>query len=696
MSLSYQHFPLVPKHRRLPRKSFRGAAIICVLAMACRDGTSVMPFELLQITAISVDGGPGILERGTRDTLTATALDPDGDTVAVPVAWRSSNERVARFERGGVLIALDTGRTTIQATSLGVESQPVEFAIVWLGPAHIDSAAFTVPNARGPGVTLSDSVRVRVINSDSAPVANAKVAFSVTEGSGSVSPATATTNQIGIAATQWTLGPVAGRNTVTASVVRGDDTPDTLVADNLVTFVINSYNALTIQAGNNQTGELLSELGEAPTVKLVDSLGAPRPGVPVTFTASANGRVASPIVSTGADGVASPGEWTLGETPGAQTLEARVEDAKVVFEATATGTPILYTPASVTAGAFTTCALESGGVVKCWGAQAQIGTGDATDISTPTQVTGALVAASVVSGQLSSQLGAGHNCALTSQGAAWCWGLFARVDTSGATLHAAEPTQLQSDIAWTQVSPGAIHNCGITLLEDAYCWGANTNQNAGQLGDGTTADKFVPTLVSGGFKFSRIAAGNNHTCGLTNGAAFCWGQNGTGQIGDGTTQARTSPTGITGGHTFESIGSGSGFTCALTPQPEGKVYCWGGISGLPQPTPTTYTDAPVFTSLTVGGAHSCALAADATAYCWGANNFGQLGDSSTTRRDSPTKVAGDLRFTQISAGFLHTCGLTTVGAVACWGNNRSGELGEPPASAAFRTTARHVILGVNP
>jgi alpha-tubulin suppressor-like RCC1 family protein len=247
------------------------------------------------------------------------------------------------------------------------------------------------------------------------------------------------------------------------------------------------------------------------------------------------------------------------------------------------------------------------------------------------------------------------------------------------------------------VSPGALHNCGVTLLEDAYCWGANSNQNAGQLGNGTTTDTFVPTLVAGSFKFSRIASGNNHTCGLrTDGNAFCWGQNGSGQLGDGTTTARTSPTAVGGGFTFEFIGSGSGFSCALTAQPDGKVYCWGGISGVPQLTPITYTGAPAFTSLTVGGAHACALTADATAYCWGMNNFGQLGDSSTTRRNSPTRVAGDLRFTQISAGFLHTCGLTTNGAVACWGNNRSGELGEPPTSAAFRTKPRHVILGVTP
>jgi hypothetical protein len=698
MSLLYQRLPSF-SHRAITRV----LALLTVAALACDKRNLITPPSLIQVSEIEVDDGTRVLERGNRDTLTATVLDSDGDTVEVPVVWRSTNERVAIFDRGGVLVALDTGVTGIIATSLGVASAPVGYAVVWFGPAFIDSGSFSPPNARGPGVALTDSVRVIVINSDSNRVPNARVRFTVTEGDGSVSPATDSTDVNGMAATQWTLGPVAGRNVVTASVIRADGALDTLVTDNLVTFVINSYNALTVQAGDNQTAQILAELPDAPSVKLVDSLGAPRAGVPVTFTASANGRVASPIVSTGADGIASPGKWTLGETSGTQTLEARVEDAKVVLQATATGTPIFYKPGSVFAGAFTSCALETGGVVKCWGAEAQIGTGDPTDIHTPTPVQGSLVAASVAVGALATQTApaglqpASHNCALTSVGEAWCWGLFALVDTSGTSFHALQPTRLQSDIAWTHVSPGTVHNCGITLLEDAYCWGGNSGPNAGQLGDGTTTDRFVPTLVTGSFKFSRISSGSSHTCGLrTDGNAFCWGQNAVGQIGDGTTLARTSPTAVSGGHVFESIGSGPGHACALTPQPEGKVYCWGGLSGIAQLTPSTYAGAPAFTSLTVGGAHACALTADATAYCWGANNFGQLGDSSTTRRNSPTRVAGDLRFTQISAGFLHTCGLTTNGAVACWGNNRSGELGEPPTSAAFRTRPRHVILGVNP
>src|SRR5439155_24488068 len=78
----------------------------------------------------------------------------------------------------------------------------------------------------------------------------------------------------------------------------------------------------------------------------------------------------------------------------------------------------------------------------------------------------------------------------------------------------------------------------------AYCWGFNSG---GQLGDGTTTDRFSPTPVAGGVTFAALSAGNNgaggHTCGVTtSGAAYCWGHNGNGQLGDGTTTDRLVPT----------------------------------------------------------------------------------------------------------------------------------------------------------
>jgi alpha-tubulin suppressor-like RCC1 family protein len=73
--------------------------------------------------------------------------------------------------------------------------------------------------------------------------------------------------------------------------------------------------------------------------------------------------------------------------------------------------------------------------------------------------------------------------------------------------------------------------------------------------------------------------------------------------------------------------------------------------------------------------HTCGVTTAGAAYCWGLNNFGQLGDNSTTNRTSPVAVTGGLSFAAVSAGGQHTCGVTTAGTAYCWGSNSSGQLG---------------------
>jgi alpha-tubulin suppressor-like RCC1 family protein len=75
------------------------------------------------------------------------------------------------------------------------------------------------------------------------------------------------------------------------------------------------------------------------------------------------------------------------------------------------------------------------------------------------------------------------------------------------------------------------------------CWGYNFH---GQLGDGTTTDRHVPTPVPG-FAASALTAGVAHTCAVAaTGGVWCWGYNGYGQLGDGTLLQRESPVPVTG------------------------------------------------------------------------------------------------------------------------------------------------------
>ena len=130
----------------------------------------------------------------------------------------------------------------------------------------------------------------------------------------------------------------------------------------------------------------------------------------------------------------------------------------------------------------------------------------------------------------------------------------------------------------------------------------------------------------------------------------------------------------------------------------GRAYCWGNL-GSASPTvvtPRAYATAPDFTVIASGAFHTCALTVDGTAYCWGDNSVGQLGDSTTVNRANPTLVSTSIKFKSISAGAGHTCGNAMDGSVACWGLNKAGELGDSVTTVTNRLTPRYIVLAVQP
>jgi len=675
--------PLEPGLPQARRMAVAVMAVAIVATAAC-GGDNTAPSGEIKLSSITIDSSRLVVDRGVHVPLTATVRDSRLEVVTVPLVWRSSNERVATIENGK-LFARDTGATLVTASSLGVTSAAMPVTVTWLGAAKVAPLNWTAPAAVTPATTVTDSIRVFVTNLAGQPVAKARVAFALAGGGGSITPAVDTTGPNGIASARWITGASVGPNTVTATVVGDDDTPLAWVTDNGIRFAVNAYQALAVVAGDAQTAVLLAPLPVIPRVRLVDPSGQPRAGVPIAFAASGGGRVVTATVSTDADGKASPGVWTLGETPGDQTLTATVESASIALHAMATGTAVHYSAPSLVAGGSVTCALRADAKVDCWGESPKVGDGTFNNRTVPTPTSGNIQFASLAAGTT-------HVCGIDPSQAIYCWGVNALVDTSGHVVQASVPTALPSSTVWRRVATGRAHTCALATDNTPYCWGDDT---FGQLGDGVGLVRFVPQPVAGGFHFANIVSGADHACGLTDaGQSYCWGRNQNGQLGDATTTTRVTPTATTGGLAFVALGAGQAWTCGLTST--GSAYCWGSVAGVStaQTTPRAYTTPRAFTTLSVGGAHACALSANGEAYCWGDNSFGQLGDSTTTTRTDPTLVAGGLRFTSITAGDTHTCGVSTTGDVACWGLNRAGEVGD--SLVTVRLVPRYLIIGVTP
>jgi alpha-tubulin suppressor-like RCC1 family protein len=244
---------------------------------------------------------------------------------------------------------------------------------------------------------------------------------------------------------------------------------------------------------------------------------------------------------------------------------------------------------------------------------------------------------------------------------------------------------------YTDLSTGSWHSCALTPAGGAFCWGDNM---LGDLGDGTMVQSAHPAAVEGGLTFSSVSAGDFHTCALTPaGAAYCWGSNEFGQLGAASTEFQhLEPVAVImpAGATFTRVSAGglnngdvaAGHTCALTPT--GTAYCWGyNLDGElgngetdNQPAPVPVAGGLAFTTVAVGGWHTCGLTASGSAWCWGRNDAGQLGEGTTTTQLTPVPVAGGLAFAEIAVGNRHTCGRTMTGIAWCWGDNRDGQLGD--------------------
>ena len=292
-------------------------------------------------------------------------------------------------------------------------------------------------------------------------------------------------------------------------------------------------------------------------------------------------------------------------------------------------------------------------------------------------------------------LGSDHSCAVTTAGAAVCWGNNDSFQLgNGTSTNSSTPVQVAGlGSGVRSVAVGAWHSCALTTAGGVKCWGWGGD---GALGTGDRADSAVPVdvvgLTSGVTSLSAMWEAN---CAVASGVAKCWGYGGEGQMGNNTYDTQYAPISVVAG--IRAVAVGHAHACALTNT--GIVRCWGqnsvGALGdgtyTSRATPMAVSGVSGATSITAGGYHTCVTMSGGRA-CWGANQFGQLGDGSTNSVATPMIITDGT--VSISAGDGHTCLITGGGTARCFGNNYSGQTGNGQSGVWGGATTDLSSLGI--
>lgn len=359
---------------------------------------------------------------------------------------------------------------------------------------------------------------------------------------------------------------------------------------------------------------------------------------------------------------------------------------------------------TVVSGFHHTCVVMANQTVQCWGGNNtnQVGSGATSEIDqfTPVPVTATSVV-SVASGD-------NHTCVLKTAGTVDCWGsdFFGQLGRGVGAVDSQTPVAVSGLTGITEITAGSFFSCALQSTGKVFCWGDNHKGQAGVLpapGDPTVFEATNPAVlypirptpveVTGITNAIAIEAGTYHACALlADGTVSCWGNNGWGQLGTGVEGPDASlPAVVAGLGQVKSIAAGFAHTCAL--KTSGNVFCWGlnnyGQLGTVAPhyTPDIIPGLNGVAFLAAGYEYTCAVVTTETTTtavkCWGRNDTGQLGNGSVDPATSPPTphptvetVIGVTTAIAVAPGSGHTCAVLASGTVSCWGSDARGAIGD--------------------
>ena len=206
-----------------------------------------------------------------------------------------------------------------------------------------------------------------------------------------------------------------------------------------------------------------------------------------------------------------------------------------------------------------------------------------------------------------------------------------------------------------------------------------------------------------------VSAGDAHSCAIlvTTGILKCWGDNRYGQIGLGEGDQAPQKTPVVvplgSGRRIRAVSAGTDHSCAIPD--DGSLWCWGhnqygqigdgSTDPRPSPTPVNLGEDRTAKAVSTGNGHSCAILDDGSLKCWGYNQHGQIGDGSADPRLVPTTVelGDDKTAKTVSLGGYHSCAILNDGSLKCWGDNRHGQIGDGSTDPRHSPTA--INLGDN-